>query len=213
MISKDIAFWNKIARKYAGDPIQDLQAYEETLNRIKSYLTPQDVVLEIGCGTGSTALVLAPLVKSLCATDASATMIEIAQEKLVADSATNIEFLYSSLSDVGEGGEHYDVVLALNVLHLIHDFPLALRKVHSKLKPDGLFISKTICMPPAKGRFKFWLITRLIPLARFFGQAPFAKIPEIDDLEHCIADAGFELIERGDYPKNPPRRFIVARKK
>jgi 2-polyprenyl-3-methyl-5-hydroxy-6-metoxy-1,4-benzoquinol methylase len=158
MHSKDIAFWNKIAGKYAGDPIQDLQAYEETLDRIKSYLTPQDVVLEIGCGTGSTALVLAPLVKSLRATDASETMIEIAQEKLVADSATNIEFLCSSLLDVGEGDEHYDVVLALNVLHLIHDFPLALRKVHSKLKPDGLFISKTICMPPAKGRFKFWLI-------------------------------------------------------
>jgi hypothetical protein len=31
-------FWNKVAPKYAKDPISDMAAYEYTLGRTKSYL-------------------------------------------------------------------------------------------------------------------------------------------------------------------------------
>ena len=34
----------------------------------------------------------------------------------------------------------------------------------------------------------------------------------IDNLEATMRSAGFEIIETGNYPDRPPRRFLVARK-
>ena len=48
-------FWDRIAPKYAADPIADLAGYEATLQRVQGLLSTQHDVLEIGCGTGSTA--------------------------------------------------------------------------------------------------------------------------------------------------------------
>lgn len=56
-------FWDRIARKYASDPIKDTAGYERTLARTRELLTHTDTVLEIGCGTGTTALKLAPSVQ------------------------------------------------------------------------------------------------------------------------------------------------------
>ena len=48
-----VQFWDKIAPKYAADPIKDMESYELTLNKTRGYLRPSDQVLEIGAGTGS----------------------------------------------------------------------------------------------------------------------------------------------------------------
>ena len=51
-------FWDKTAKKYARKPIDDLPAYEATLERVRSFLHADDRILEFGCGTGGTALAL-----------------------------------------------------------------------------------------------------------------------------------------------------------
>ena len=76
--SRKARFWDRIARKYATDPIADLPGYEATLRRVQGLLTAEMDVLEIGCGTGSTALRLAPFTRRLLATDVSSEMIAIA---------------------------------------------------------------------------------------------------------------------------------------
>ena len=53
------AFWDKIAQKYATKRVADPAAYEAKLTRVRALLRAEDRVLEIGCGTGSTALTLA----------------------------------------------------------------------------------------------------------------------------------------------------------
>ena len=70
-------FWNKTAEKYAATPIKDMASYEETLTRTRGYLGPEDNVLELGCGTGTTALKLAPSVAHLTGSDISEGMIAI----------------------------------------------------------------------------------------------------------------------------------------
>ena len=52
-------FWDGAAENYAKSPIRDVEAYNYTLERTRTYLSPTDKVLEVGCGTGSTALLLA----------------------------------------------------------------------------------------------------------------------------------------------------------
>ncbi|MEM1100624.1 MAG: hypothetical protein AAGH73_03730, partial [Pseudomonadota bacterium] len=61
-------FWNRIAARYARDPISDMAGYKATLERTKHYLTPIAHVLELGAGTSSTALELAPRVARYHAT-------------------------------------------------------------------------------------------------------------------------------------------------
>lgn len=210
--TQDIRFWNKIARKYAQDPIADPQAYEYTLARTLSYLSPQHKVLEIGGGTGSTALRIAPNVKEYHGTDLSNEMITIAQEKLIESSPSNIHFSTLDIDMTQKIDVPVDVILAFNLLHLVHDLDHAIAKISKALPTGGLFISKTVCMPPKSRRLGFWLITKIIPLARLIGKAPFAKIPEIKNLEQTILNHNFEIIECGNHPTHPPRRFIVAKK-
>lgn len=88
-------FWDGIARKYAARPIKNMPAYERTLERAQSYLAAGDHALEVGCGTGTTALKLAPHVRHITATDVSAEMIAIAREK--AGRTANVTFRQAAL--------------------------------------------------------------------------------------------------------------------
>ena len=119
-------FWDRVARKYASDPIADLAGYEGTLRRVQALLSPDHEVLEIGCGTGSTALRLAAGTRRLVATDVSAEMVAIAREKLAADPLPQLEFRVADADAPVSGPAAWDAVLAFNLLHLVTDLPQAL---------------------------------------------------------------------------------------
>lgn len=52
-MERTIRFWDRIAEKYAKQPIANPEAYEEKLRLTRRRLTPDSSVLEFGCGTGS----------------------------------------------------------------------------------------------------------------------------------------------------------------
>lgn len=56
--ANDARLRDRIARKYSADAIADPAGYERTWH----YLQAGDAVLEFGCGTGTSALKLAPVV-------------------------------------------------------------------------------------------------------------------------------------------------------
>lgn len=209
--ARKVRFWDRIARRYAADPIADLAGYEHTLKRVQELLQPTDKVLELGCGTGSTALRLATFTQSLLATDLSAEMIAIAQEKLAVQPMSNLRFAQADADDPGLGGETHDVVLAFNLLHLLGDLDTALVGVMQALRPGGLFISKTPCVGEMNP-----LITRLaLPLARAVGKAPDVRCFTGEQLLTAIERQGLipMAVERHGTPgKKDIRAFIVARK-
>ncbi|MEM9726113.1 MAG: class I SAM-dependent methyltransferase [Pseudomonadota bacterium] len=217
-------FWDKAAEAYAKSPIGDVDAYEYTLGRTRSYLTPTDTVLELGCGTGSTALRLANGVRRIVASDISSVMVGIGRAKALEAGLRNVDFVTANLFDgaldaaitganpaAGSTAAGYDAVLALNLLHLIEDGEGALRRVHGLLKPGGVFISKTVCEPRNGAPLKFRLIRLALPLLQFFGKAPFVRFMDPDDFEALVVSTGFEILEAGDHPA--PSRYIVARKR
>ena len=53
-------FWNRIANRYSKQPVGDETAYQKKLQITRDYLEPHMEVLELGCGTGSTAIAHAP---------------------------------------------------------------------------------------------------------------------------------------------------------
>ena len=114
-------FWDRSAKKYASAPIKDIPAYEYTLDRTRSYLMPTDRVLELGCGTGSTGLLLAGAAAQYHGTDISPEMIRIARDKAAAEAVDNITFTAATAQEGMVAAGPVDVVLALNLLHLLRD--------------------------------------------------------------------------------------------
>lgn len=203
-------FWDRTARQYAADPVADPAGYEATLRRVKALLTPAQSVLEIGCGTGTTALQLAPHTGSLLATDLSPEMIAIAREKLAAAPVPGLRFEVADAESPAAGGAQYDVVLAFNVLHLATDLDRALAAVARSLKPGGLFLSKTPCLREMNP-----LVTRLaVPLMRLVGKAPPVRVFGADALRAALERQGLvvEAVERHGSRPRDFRVFVVARK-
>lgn len=209
-MTADAAFWDRIAEKYAKSPIRNPEAYEFTLGRTRSYLNADDRVLELGCGTGSTALALAPGVAQITGTDLSEGMIAIARDKAAEQGHANADFTVASALEGGEGT--YDAVLGFNLFHLVPQIEESFAHVRDLLKPGGLFISKTVCLAqPGQGIMRF-VFPPLIWGMQAIGKAPFVHRLTIAQLEGMITRAGFEIIEMGNHPARPPSRYIVARR-
>lgn len=200
-------FWDGVAPRYARLPIRDPEAYSQTLDRVRSYMRSEHWVLELGCGTGTTALRLADAVHHITASDYSAKMISIARQRQQEQKIDNVDFVQAEALDRKRADGQFDCVMAFNLLHLLPDVDATLTHVASLLKPNGLFISKTPCL----GDSKLW-IRCLVPLMQAIGKAPQLTYLRTAALEERIRHAGFELIETGDYPKSLPSHLVVARK-
>jgi SAM-dependent methyltransferase len=199
------AFWNRIARRYATMPMRNPDAWEETLARVTAQLSHTDHLLELGCGTGSTALRLAPLVAAYTASDDAAEMVALTAER-GADTPT-LRPLHARPGDSSLPPGPFDAVLAFNLLHLLPDLPGALAEAHALLKPGGLLITKTPCLG---GRYRaLWPVVATL---RLFGKAPPLRFLTPQALERAITDAGFTIEARDDLPRKPPSRFLVARR-
>ena len=200
-------FWDRIARKYAAKPVDDPAAYEDTLARTRAYLSIDSRVLELGCGTGTTALKLADAVGHITATDISPEMIAIAEEKLARNDPGNVSFM-TGAPESEDGAAPYDGVLAFNLLHLLPDIPATLQAIHTKLKPGGIFISKTGCVAEAG----WFLRVLVIPAMQAIGKAPHLTKLRQGDVDRMIRAAGFEITETTPYEGLAPTRFVAARR-
>ncbi len=209
-VTNDARFWDRSARKYAADPIADMAGYERTLERTRYYLRGDETAFEFGCGTGTTALKLAPFLRRIVATDISSGMIAIARERAVAGGCTNAEFAVATPDAAPWPDKTFDVALGFNVLHLVAARDGALFGVHRLLKPGGLFISKTPCLKEMNP-----LLRIALPLMQAVGKAPYVAFLSTEDLEHELATTGFEIIERARHGSRgrDARPFLVARKR
>jgi len=201
-------FWDKIAEKYSKQPIADEAAYQKKLEVTRKYFQPDMEVLELGCGTGSTAITHAPHVKHIHAIDISSNMIEIAQAKADAQGIKNITFEQSTIDDLKLPDQSLDVALALSVLHLLEEKEKAIAKVYNMLKPGGLFVSSTACLGDSMIKY----IKLVEPVGKLFGLMPPVTVFTTKELEASLTEAGFEI----DYQWQPEGKvkvvFIVAKK-
>ena len=202
-------FWDNMAPKYAESQMRSVEDYEHTLARTLSHLTPEMRVLEMGCGTGTTALRLAPHVKAFVGTDQSSEMIRIARDK-AADEHSNLEFRVLGAAESAQLEEGFDVVMGFNLFHLVPDADAVLADIFKMLKPGGLMISKTPCLMDKAFGWKRFLVAGMLPILKRIGKAPDVGLWRIADVDRRIADAGFETLEAGNFPAIS--RYVVARK-
>lgn len=208
--ASDARFWDRSSKNYARSQISDQAGYERTLERTGALLKPDDRVLELGCGTGTTALRLAGKGESYLATDISTSMIAIAEEKLVASPIAGLTLRAATAEALASEAALFDAVLGFNYLHLVRDLARTLRSIHALLVPGGLFISKTPCLGDMNP-----LIKLALPLMQMIGKAPYAGVFSVQELNDLIAATGFEVVstERHASKGKDSRPFIVARRK
>ncbi|AZO65623.1 MULTISPECIES: class I SAM-dependent methyltransferase [unclassified Mesorhizobium] len=210
-IASDARFWDRSSRKYAMGAIADQAGYERTLDRTRALFGPGDRVLELGCGTGTTALRLAGDVQNYLATDISAGMIAIANERHAAGPIPALVFRTATVDALAPDDEQFNAVLGFNYLHMVRDLPGTLRRIHALLAAEGLFISKTPCV----GDMNPLIRLALLPAMRAIGKAPYAGVFRAADLSQHICAAGFDVLATESHATkgSDNRPCIVARKR
>lgn len=198
-------FWDRIAKRYAKKPIGDEAAYQRKLAMTREYFRPDMEVLEIGCGTGSTAIAHAPHVSHIRATDISGKMVEIAKGKAAAAGVQNVTFESLAVEDLDAASESVDAVLALSLLHLLDDKETVIAQIHDMLRPGGTFVSNTVCLGDNMRWFRF-----VAPIGRWLGVFPLLRIFTRNELEAGFRGAGFNI----EHAWQPDKAvvFIIARK-
>ncbi|MDJ0746829.1 MAG: class I SAM-dependent methyltransferase [Xenococcaceae cyanobacterium MO_167.B27] len=213
-MNNSVKFWDNTAEQYSKQPIADEAAYQKKLQVTQKYFKPDMEVLEFGCGTGSTAIAHAPYVKHIQAIDFSSKMIEIARSKAIANKIENVTFEQLTIDELSVGDRTLDVVLALNILHLVENKEELIAKVYKMLKPGGVFVTSTVCLGDTMKWFKI-----VKPIGIFLGLMPLVKVFTTKELSDSLTDAGFTI----DYHWQPSKSiskgmfkfkgvFIVAKK-
>ncbi|WP_434050095.1 class I SAM-dependent methyltransferase [Marinobacter salarius] len=198
-------FWDKSAPRYAKSPVRDEETYRKKLAITQGYFRPDWSVLEFGCGTGSTALVHAPYVKEILATDISGKMLDIATQKARDAAIENVRFQQGTLESLALEAGSFDAVLGLNILHLLENPETAIARVRELLKPGGVFVSSTALVGEL---MVLWRL--LIPAMQAVGLAPFVNRFSRQSLVTMLTNAGFSI----DYEWQPDKAsvFLIARK-
>ena len=199
-------FWNRIAKRYARQPVADEKSYQRKLQQTREALRPDMTVLEFGCGTGTTAITHAAHVRQMTAIDFSERMIEIARARAEAAGVTNLTIEVSTIEALNSPDQSFDAVLAMSILHLLEQPSAVLEKVYRLLKPGGVFAASTTCVGDMRNPVKYLLplghALRLLPLVRPLHEA---------DLTKMVTGAGFEIEDQWK-PEPGQAVFILARK-
>jgi ubiquinone/menaquinone biosynthesis C-methylase UbiE len=163
---------------------------------------PGQHVLDVGCGTGYFARLLAETVGSnglVIGVDASPEMIRYASNQALY--SRNCQFQIGTAEALSLPSGQFDaVVSSLFMHHLPLELQLAaLREMWRVLRPGGTLLIAEAHVPRAFG----WQF-----LARLHGYDRMAQA--VPDLERMIADAEFEQVRGGEAP--PWLRYVRAAK-
>lgn len=207
-MSESDKFWDRKAEGYAKSPVSDEESYQRKLSETQSFLDPTMRLLEFGCGTGATAVHHSPHVLHIDAIDISENMLDIGREKARNAGIENISFTRATLSEFNAGSASMDVVLGLNVIHLLPDRQAILAEVARILKPGGIFVSSTACL----GNSYFRFIKLIVPLGKALGLVPDVYVMTESELAGEIENAGFSIESQWCHGMKDIGVFIVARK-
>ena len=199
-------FWNWTAERYSRQSIADGASYRKKLEMTQKHLAADMHVVEFGCGTGSTAVLHAPLVKSYHAIDVSEKMIEIARSTASEAGLSNLEFTVGTLEEANLPDAGCEAILGLNILHLVPNLDETLASAARVLAPGGRFFSSTVCLKNLQGNLRL-----LATAARVLPFLPTVGSFSVDDFKGSVEGAGFAIEDC--FEQAPGVVFLVAVKR
>ena len=103
---------------------------------LEKYITKNDRVLEIGCGTGAITEIIKGLCRELKASDVSKSMLEVAKQKI-----KGVEFSIADTQELPFNDGAFTVVVGLNTFSYCGDKRKAIGEIRRVLKKGGLFFN------------------------------------------------------------------------
>jgi len=158
--------------------------------------TPEDRVVDLGCGWGTFCFALAPAVKEIVGVDFSEKSIELCEKRLAQLPFDNVNFLCADGGDTRLPGGTFDLVIAADLFEHLYpeDSTRVFNEAYRLLAPGGRFSVWT----PHRGHFLEVLKNRDILIKRDISHVDYKSK---ERLEGYAQEAGFE-VERSYYAES-----------
>ncbi len=129
--------FDKVAKEYdTPDKLERSQKIVEFLSR-NLPITRTWKVLDFGCGTGTTALLLSPFVKSIVGVDLSKGMLDVFQKKIKDFNVKNIDVKNKDILNGDFGEKDFDLIITAMTFHHLKNPEKAFKKLSNYLKKGG----------------------------------------------------------------------------
>ena len=158
-------------------------------------------LLDIGCGGGLLSEPMARLGAEVVGADAAPRNIPVARLHAEAQGLA-IDYRHTTAEAMAADGEHFDVVLAMEIVEHVADPQAFLTTCQGLLKPGGLLICSTLNRNPkswAMAIFGAEYVMRWLPR----GTHDWAKFITPDELAAFIGTAGLDVVDRKGMVFNP----------
>jgi SAM-dependent methyltransferase len=121
-------------RKAGYDPAADVAAL------VAAGIGPASLVVDLGAGTGTFALAVAPHCRQVVAVDVSPAMTATIRARAAADGAGNVTVVEAGFLGYEHEGGPADAIFSRNALHHLPDFwkAIALDRMAAILRPGGV---------------------------------------------------------------------------
>lgn len=197
--------WNKIANKYDKSTNKMFaEANRKVISQAKRYCKKQDIVLDVGCGTGLIIQELAPCVSKVKAIDTSPGMIHVAQTKNI----SNIEWEVNDIYGINIKNKKYSVITAFNLLLYVEHIDEFLSYTYDILPDQGYFISVTDCL----GELNI-VVKCVMLLGDRLGIFPNMKMFKNKELKRRICSKGYQIVYEEIVCKRSSNYLIIAQKR
>ncbi len=129
--------FDKVAKEY--DTPDKLERSQKVVEFLKHNLpvSKKWKVLDFGCGTGTTALLLSPFVNSITGVDLSKGMLEVFQERIKNFGIENIKIENKDILNEEFLEKDFDLIITAMTFHHLENPQKAVEKLGSYLKNNG----------------------------------------------------------------------------
>lgn len=204
---KEKKVWDRVAGGYDSF-IKNIfeNTYKSVLENVWADVKANQTVLEIGTGTGIVSFSICSKVSSIIATDISAEMINIANQKKKDFNINNIDFQVQDAYNLTFPERTFDIVIACNLIHLLYEPEKPIIEVKRVLKDGGKFIAPTFCTGE---NMKSWIVTTLAGI--FTGFKVVNKL-SLNKLKSILSNNGFSIEKSMIINGRFPLAYIVMKK-
>ncbi|HKX08880.1 MAG TPA: methyltransferase domain-containing protein [Stellaceae bacterium] len=178
-----LGFWSRIGRR--------------TIERLT--LSPGATVLDVGCGTGASALPAAQRVGPggrVIGVDLAERLLAIARQKAAAQGLANAEFRTGDMERLGYPDGHFDAVVSVFSIFFVPDMVRQARELWRMVRPGGsLAITTWGPRMFEPGTTHWWDAVRAVRPDLVPAVSPWARITEPPAVRDLMREAGIADVE------------------
>jgi SAM-dependent methyltransferase len=204
-------------RKAGFDPTEDVEAL-----RARG-VGADSVVVDLGAGTGTFALAIAPFCGRLVAVDVSPAMTAALRERVAQVGRANVTVVEGGFLSYEHEGAPADFVFTRNALHQLPDFwkGIALQRIAALLRPGGVLRVRDLVFDfapaDAEERVETWIAGAVTDPAVGWTSAELAEHVRMEFstyswlFEALLDRTGFDVVER-DYRRSAYGAYTCVRR-